>query len=582
MTSNSLTFSTASGVNTLNPKYIKFSWNSTWDNTNRRWNISWSATAQGGYNSTAYVQTQNGSITIAAVTGTASGAGTVSMPGPIVQTHNDDIVLSGAFTLTPNATGAATFSVAGSVDFYNTSGGFSASSLSTTTQALDSVSTASKISLNVGTKTIGSTSDANITVTVTSTGNYYHLLRYKTDNSSAYVNIWSAENVNNTSKTATITPTNILAKFPSAKSGTLTVECLTYTTSSKTTQIGTTQTSICSIAITTANFKPTISLTNIAVAAANSQGSGSITDALVAGYSTAKTTPTVTAGNGTSISSISYTVEPGSFTITNGTATSGTAITTVAMPSSSSDYTLKITVTATDARGQSNSASKTATVYGYSTPTITTNIYRVATSSSTTQDDAGTYVRIAFSAAIRSSVNSKNSMQSTTCNASGTISGAQTTGTWKALATDKTATFTVTAKDKVSTVTKTVSINPARFALELYDDKAGTIWVQSGGYFRSLKSGSTDNAGVQVRSATSNAAVSMSVKRTDVNHGIELMVGSGGTNRGLYINDSNMNDWLIYYNDTNIIINKPISSLNVTGTIRSAGTIGTLGSNVFI
>ena len=102
MTSNSINFSEAQGVNQLNPKYVKFTWTATLDSAHNRWNITWNAIAQGGYNSNAYVQTQNGSITIAAVTGTASGAGTKIMSGPIPQTHNDDILLSGSFTLSPD------------------------------------------------------------------------------------------------------------------------------------------------------------------------------------------------------------------------------------------------------------------------------------------------------------------------------------------------------------------------------------------------------------------------------------------------------------------------------------------------
>ena len=565
-TSNSLNFSEVTGGNSLNPKYAKFSWTGTWDNNNRRWNISWNVTAQGGYNSTAYVQTQNGTITIAAATGTASGAGTKSMAGPIAQTHNDDIMLEGSFTLTPTNTGAASFTVSGSAQFWLISS-FGTSTLSSTTQTLDTVSTASKVALNVSTKTIGSTSDANITVTVTSTGNYYHVLRYKTDNSASYVNLWSAQQVNNTSSTATITPTNILNKFPSAASGTLTVECLTYTNSSVNVQVGTTQTATCAITITTANFKPSVGLSAIAVNSYSTAGSGSITDTLVAGYSTAKSTPTVTAGTGTSISSIAYTITPGSFAKQTGTATSGTAFASSLLPASASNYTLTFAITATDARGATNTASKTATVYGYASPVITTNIYRVASSSSTSRDDAGTYVRINFSALVQASVNSKNSLQSTTCTATGTITGTQTNNTWKALATDKTATFTVTAKDKVSTVTTVVQIDAAKFALELYDDKAGTLWAQSGGCFRSLKGGAGDNAGVQVRNGTSNTDVAVSVKRTDTSRDVELLVGSGGTNRGLYSRYTG--DWILYYNDTNLVFNKPVAA-HTSGVITSS------------
>ena len=549
--SGSFNFSPASALDqSIYPQYAKFSWSASWDSTNNRWNIDWNVTAQGGQDSYKWVTTHaTSSVTIAAVTGTAAGAGTKTLDATIAQTHNDDIILQGSFTLTPTSAGAAKFSVAGDFYFVNISDSYKSShSASSDQQTLDTAALGSTITLSATSKTIGSTSDANLVVTVKSNGNYYHELSYKSDNSTSAVSVWSAEQINATTKTANITPTNILAKFPSAAGGTLTFTLKTYTSSAKTTQVGTTKTATCSITITTANFKPTATAAAIQVASWSTRGSGTIEDTLVAGYSTASSaiTTSIPANTGTqTVAKINYTIKQGSTVISSGTiaGSSGNVVTPL-LPASASNYTLNIVVTAVDTRGQAgNAVTVSKTVYGYTPPVITASIYRTTSSTSTNQDEAGTFVYVTYSATA-SSVNSKNSVQTIGCAYSGYISGNASSGSHQSLPTDKTAKYVVTVKDKVETVTKTIYIDPALFALELYDDKSGTLYAQSGGYFKTVKSG---EYGFFQDSASGYAGIRL--KRSDLSKEIRLLINSGSSGeRGLYL--INPDKWLFKYDDS--------------------------------
>lgn len=258
--------------------------------------------------------------------------------------------------------------------------------------------------------------------------------------------------------------------MPTSTSGTLTFTLETFTDSAMTNKTGT-STATCSISINTSNIKPSVSLGTIGV-----NTPSSFTN-LVAGYSTAKVTVTSTNSRGASSFSTSFTISKGSLSA-NSTSSTSYTLTTNTLPSGTSNYTFTITATITDSRGVSATASKTSgTVYGYATPVISAQFYRVAESGSSTADPIGAYVYRSFSATQSYTVNGWNNTLTVTAKQDGTT---VTSGTTSALADTSSATLVVTATDKVTTVTKTLTVGTATFPLDLYDDAEGTVGVGMG------------------------------------------------------------------------------------------------------
>lgn len=309
----------------------------------------------------------------------------------------------------------------------------------------------------------------SLSATITSRANFYHRWRWKVGSGS-----WSGWNnkglIATTSSTVTVSNSNLLSRMPNDKSATFTIEVATYSDSGYATLVGTKSAS----ATLTVTIKPSVSLGNIAI------NTSPISGYAVAGYSTVKATWSATAGSGASNGTTYFTISTGSVTASSSTASSGT-VTSTTVPGSASNYTLTITAYTVDSRGlRSDDVSKSITVYGYQPPTATLSAYRVADSTSTTEDGAGVYVYVTFSGAVRSTVNNQNSIQSTACTYSGSISGTATNGQHIALADSQSATFTLTVTDKVTSSTAIVSVAPALYPLDLYDNGQGTVGVGFG------------------------------------------------------------------------------------------------------
>ena len=370
-------------------------------------------------------------------------------------------------TVNHNSDGTKTVSVSASVNMNNSdyvSVMQPSGSLTLTTIPRASDVTVSNYSI---TNTTGS-----ISATITSKANFYHKWRYKVGSGS-----WSAwqnkGQINNTSSTVTVANTTLLAGMPTSTSATFYIEVQTYSDSGYATLVGTKSASS-TITVNTSNIKPSISLGNIAI------NSSPISGYAVAGYSSVKSTATTTNSSGASSVTNYFTVSHGSLVSSSSTTTS-TTVTSNTVPASSSNYTLTIYAYAKDSRGAvSSTVSKTITVYGYQPPTATLNAYRVASSSATTEDGAGTYAYVTFSGAVSSSVNSQNTVQSTTCTYSGSISGTATSGGHYALADTQTVTFTLTVTDKVTSSTVQKTVNTATYPLDLYDNGSGTVGVGLG------------------------------------------------------------------------------------------------------
>ena len=365
-------------------------------------------------------------------------------------------------TVNHNSDGTKTVSVSASVNMNNSdyvSVMQPSGSLTLTTIPRASDVTVSNYSI---TNTTGS-----ISATITSKANFYHKWRYKVGSGS-----WSAwqnkGQINNTSSTVTVANTTLLAGMPTSTSTTFYIEVQTYSDSGYATLVGTKSASS-TISVNTSNIKPSISLGNIAI------NSSPISGYAVAGYSSVKSTATTTNSSGASSVTNYFTVSHGSLVSSSSTTTS-TTVTTNTVPANASNYTLTIYAYAKDSRGAvSSTVSKSITVYGYQPPTTTLNAYRVASSSATTEDGAGTYAYVTFSGAVSSSVNSQNTVQSTTCTYSGSISGTATSGGHYALADTQSVTFTLTVTDKVTSSTTQKTISTASYPLDLYDNGSGTV-----------------------------------------------------------------------------------------------------------
>ena len=397
---------------------------------------------------------QKKSATVAGIPTNGSSVTMCSWTGDV--THNSDgtLNLTISATYNPNTTGysyvPSTNTLSGSV-------------------TLPTIPRASDVS--VSNYSITNTS-GTLSATITSKANFYHRWRWKIGSSN-----WSAWTnkglISTTSSTVSVANTTLLSDMPTATSASFTIEVATYSDSGYATHVGTKSAS-CTVSINTSYIKPTTTLGNVAI------NSSPISGYAVAGYSKVQSAWTASGGYGSNGVTTYFTVSTGSLATSSSTATSGTVVSNT-IPTNASNYTLTIYAYSKDSRGAvGDTASKSITVYGYQAPTATLKAYRVATSTSTAEDGAGVYVYVTFSGAVRSTVNSQNSIQSTVCRYTGSISGTATNGQHIALADSQSATFTLTVRDKVTSSTAIVSVAPALYPLDLYDNGQGTIGVGFG------------------------------------------------------------------------------------------------------
>lgn len=427
----------------------------------------------------------------------------------------------------------------------------------------------------------------SLSATITSRANFYHKWRWKVGSGS-----WSGWNnkglISTTSSTVTVSNSNLLSRMPNDKSATFTIEVATYSDSNYANHVGTKSAS----ATLTVTIKPSVSLGNIAI------NTSPISGYAVAGYSTVKATWSATAGSGASNGTTYFSISAGSVTASSSTASSGT-VTSTTVPGNASNYTLTITAYTVDSRGlRSDNVSKSITVYGYQPPTATLSAYRVANSTSTTEDGAGVYVYVTFSGAVRSTVNNQNSIQSTVCRYTGSISGTATNGQHIALADSQSATFTLTVRDKVTTSTAVVNVAPALYPLDLYDDGHGTIGVAFGttaergkvksaiplevngsttinGYLQTNGSGA--NSRIIAQDSVHNGQVRLTFVNNHTQHGVYSMgYSADGTT---WTSDGK---WIICRtSDNKVRLNGNKSWVDANGNFRAEG-YGSFGGNLYV
>ena len=370
-------------------------------------------------------------------------------------------------TITHDGDGTKSISVSASVNMDNTPYVYTMSPSGTLT--LTTIPRASDVS--VSNYSIANTT-GSISATITSKANFYHKWRWKLGSGSW--SSWANKGlISTTSSTVTVANTTLLAQLPTATSGSFNIEVATYSDSSYSNHVGT-KSATCTVSVNTSNIKPSVSLGNIGL------NSSPISGYAVAGYSKVQSAWTTTNSSGATSVTTYFTVSTGSLATTSSSSTSGTVVSNV-IPSNTSNYTLTIYAYAKDSRGAVGATvSKSITVYGYQPPTANLTAYRTSSSSSTSEDGAGTYAYVTFSGAVRSSVNSQNTIQSTVCTYSGSISGTATNGGHYALADTQTVTFTLTVTDKVTSSTASVTIATASYPLDLYDDGNGNVGMGIG------------------------------------------------------------------------------------------------------
>ena len=301
--------------------------------------------------------------------------------------------------------------------------------------------------------------------------------------------IWALGSGGSTINNATngsLTYSQLLSALSSSANGTLSITLETYSGS---TLVGSNSASV-PVSVDLTVFKPTLNVENIVV---NSTPvtAATIKNYLIAGITTAKFYSTATKPDGAASVTTTFTTSHSTLSASSTTSTTRQEITTGTLPTNETDgYTLTITVKATDRRGASVTVTKTATVYAYKKPKVTLQAYRVADSTSTNRDDGGSWVYVTFTSTLGATVNNQNSMQTTNCTYTGSISGTisgtvQASGgsgqAHLALTDSQNATFTVVATDKVSSSNMSVIVPTATYPFDLYyDDNEGLGPVEVG------------------------------------------------------------------------------------------------------
>jgi len=365
------------------------------------------------------------------------------------------IVNGASYTVTHDSDGTGSVSCRGYFNTYSTS----AATLTLTPISM----VASGVFAENPVTITSSTTDPALTFTVQPrNANYFHYVTLYTGNLLyPAMQGWAEDNSN----TFTATVNDILVGFQYSASNTASAVVETYSEKNRldSYKIGETTVS-CGVLIDTSTIHPEI--TSLTVSPNTTPISGQI----VAGYSNA-----IIGVGGTSFTYIVTAI------LSKGTIASTTwsYATTNILPASDTDYTVTANITLADRRGGKDTGSTTFTVKGYTRPIPKITAYRVASSGSTTKDEAGTYVYVNTSETITSL--GSNSIQSKSLTYSGDVSGTiNSTPAWIALSESQGMTLTYTVTDKVTSGTAIKSVPVAIYPLDLYQEN-GSVGAAFGG-----------------------------------------------------------------------------------------------------
>ena len=337
-------------------------------------------------------------------------------------------------------------------------GYFNSYSTSSATLTLESIPQLGTGAFSPNPATVNTNNGTTVmTLTVTPRNpDYFHYVKISTGGLAYITQAWAEDNAN----TFPVTDLNILSNTVNAAKATGNVSARIETYDQKSIITGTLIGYVVvygAWTIDTSVIHPNITID--AISPLNSPISGQI----VAGYSGAQI-DLLGLGFGTNVQA----------SLSKGTVASAnrTKVSTAILPASDTDYTVTATIVATDQRGASDTETATFTVKGYKRPIPKLTAYRVASTASTTYDEAGEYVYVAWSNTITAL--GSNSVQSESVTYSGDISGTLSTSpSWVALGQDKGATFEYTVTDLVTSGTIKKSVPVAIFPLDLYQDTDG-------------------------------------------------------------------------------------------------------------
>ena len=210
------------------------------------------------------------------------------------------------------------------------------------------------------------------TITVTKyNDNYYHSLHYQFGSASGYITssggVQSSETKFKGASVAFSVPTAFYAQIPSAKTGTCTITCRTYETSSSTTVLGSATTCTFTATAASANCAPTISATVVDTNATTIALTGDA-NKLIRYKSTAQCTINATRRCSATINAVTIA----------GSAVTGTTSgdTTTATKSFTGTDKSSFEFTATDSRGYQTKKTVTPTVVAYVALTCNPTVLR--------------------------------------------------------------------------------------------------------------------------------------------------------------------------------------------------------------
>ena len=316
---------------------------------------------------------------------------------------------------------------------------------------------------------------------------WYYRLKYSVDGNNGYV--WgydssgtatSPMSTNARETSLTVAFSALLDRITTGTVKNLVFTLTTYSDSAGTTVVGSSTKTVV-VSIDTSVFKPTASLGIIG------PYSTPISGKLIAGKSSAQVSFSASKPEGATALTTAFSTTRGRLVSYSSSSLTGT-VRTETLPASSSDYTFKISARSTDSRGVSGVSveSTSPTVYGYVAPSIQASAMRVASSGSTSEDGAGTWVCVRFKAICNSSVGGSNSIVTNTISCKYTATGHTNEPVsvslvdgeyrgWFALGSDDTATVVISVADTVlnatsGSVSTTLTVQVAKYPLDLYDD----------------------------------------------------------------------------------------------------------------
>ena len=335
-----------------------------------------------------------------------------------------------------------------------------------------------------------STGTASVTVTPQTTG-FYHIVTYASVGSGVTATTPLVNKVLiNSATTFNVSKNDLLAVVTKGTVDTVIFTCTTYSDSACTVQVGSPTTASINVNLDS-TLAPTLTISSVSVS--TSTGKYSIPGYLI---TDGKTVPVIryasNLATGATLSSIRFTPNAGiPVTTTQANPENGLELNTISRGSLTSDVTYTVNYLITDSRGFASSGTYISdlTCYAYSPPMARITAYRTASTgtSDPTMDPAGSRLYYKLTGII-SSIDGQNSIVADVTKTyiqAGSNSAQQINAVGYNIPLPISSSITVKAlvTDSVSSSTTPytwVTVGPAIFPLDLYDDSLGNVGVGFG------------------------------------------------------------------------------------------------------